>query len=93
LNHPLFELFLKNDQLHDPIVSEAYCKAFGWVSEAHLVQMKKLSYQVNDVLSKLFDDAGLILVDFKLEFGLFEIKSPWVMSFPPMAVACGIKRR
>ncbi len=34
--------------------------------------MKALTYQANDVLKKLFDDAGLILVDFKLEFGLFK---------------------
>jgi len=33
--------------------------------------MKELSLKVNDVLSKLFDDAGLLLVDFKLEFGVF----------------------
>jgi phosphoribosylaminoimidazole-succinocarboxamide synthase len=25
---------------------------------------------VNDILKKLFDDAGLILVDYKLEFGV-----------------------
>ena len=36
-----------------------------------LVEMKKLSLKVNEVLSKLFDDAGLLLVDFKLEFGVF----------------------
>ncbi len=34
--------------------------------------MKRLSYIANDVLSRLFDDAGLILVDFKLEFGLYK---------------------
>ncbi|ETJ32062.1 hypothetical protein Q604_UNBC13461G0001, partial [human gut metagenome] len=33
--------------------------------------MKELTYKANDVLKKLFDDAGLILVDFKLEFGLY----------------------
>ena len=33
--------------------------------------MKELALQVNEVLTKLFDKAGLILVDFKLEFGLF----------------------
>ncbi len=31
-----------------------------------------MTYKANDVLKKLFDDAGLILVDFKLEFGLFK---------------------
>ncbi|MGG2141755.1 phosphoribosylaminoimidazolesuccinocarboxamide synthase [Symbiopectobacterium sp. RP] len=72
LNPPLFDLFLKNDALHDPMVNESYCKTFGWVNETHLARMKALSYKANDVLSKLFDDAGLILVDFKLEFGLFK---------------------
>lgn len=72
LTPPLFDLFLKNDAMHDPMVNESYCKTFGWVSEAHLARMKVLSYRTNEVLSKLFDDAGLILVDFKLEFGLFK---------------------
>lgn len=36
--------------------------------------MKRLSYLANDVLSKIFNDAGLILVDFKLEFGLYQGK-------------------
>ncbi|PWC18163.1 phosphoribosylaminoimidazolesuccinocarboxamide synthase [Brenneria corticis] len=72
LNPPLFDLFLKNDALHDPMVNESYCKTFGWVSEENLARMKELSYQANEVLSKLFGDAGLILVDFKLEFGLFK---------------------
>ncbi|MFV4844967.1 phosphoribosylaminoimidazolesuccinocarboxamide synthase [Edwardsiella tarda] len=71
LNPPLFDLFLKNDAMHDPMVNESYCRTFGWVSDAHLAQMKTLSYRANEVLSQLFDDAGLILVDFKLEFGLF----------------------
>ena len=34
--------------------------------------MQELTFKANEVLSKLFDDAGLILVDFKLEFGLFK---------------------
>jgi phosphoribosylaminoimidazole-succinocarboxamide synthase len=72
LNPPLFDLFLKNDAMHDPMVNESYCKTFGWVNEENLARMKELSYKANDVLSKLFDDAGLILVDFKLEFGLFK---------------------
>ncbi|WP_447722422.1 phosphoribosylaminoimidazolesuccinocarboxamide synthase [Edwardsiella tarda] len=72
LNPPLFDLFLKNDAMHDPMVNESYCRTFGWVSDAHLAQMKTLSYRANEVLSQLFDDAGLILVDFKLEFGLFK---------------------
>jgi phosphoribosylaminoimidazole-succinocarboxamide synthase len=34
--------------------------------------MKELTFKVNVALSKLFADAGMILVDYKLEFGLFK---------------------
>ncbi|MDU4364727.1 MAG: phosphoribosylaminoimidazolesuccinocarboxamide synthase [Klebsiella oxytoca] len=63
---------LKNDAMHDPMVNESYCETFGWVSKENLARMQELTYKANDVLKKLFDDAGLILVDFKLEFGLFK---------------------
>lgn len=72
LNPPIFDLFLKNDAKHDPMINESYCETFGWVSRENLTEMKRLSYIANDVLSRLFDDAGLILVDFKLEFGLYK---------------------
>ena len=54
------------------MINESYCETFGWVSRENLAEMKRLSYIANDVLSRLFDDAGLILVDFKLEFGLYK---------------------
>lgn len=72
LDPQTFELFLKNDALHDPMVNDSLCVAFGWATEAQLAKMKALTCQVNEVLSKLFDDAGMLLVDFKLEFGLFK---------------------
>ena len=31
--------------------------------------MKDISFRVNTILSKVFQDNGMILVDFKLEFG------------------------
>lgn len=70
LSPPTFELFLKNDALHDPFINETHVYAFGWATPEQLSRMKKLTFQVNDVLKKLFDDAGLLLVDFKLEFGV-----------------------
>ncbi|MCO6548080.1 MAG: phosphoribosylaminoimidazolesuccinocarboxamide synthase [Gilliamella sp.] len=72
LNPPTFELFLKNDVLHDPMVNESHCKAFGWASDDQLARMKELSFKINTILTDLFDKAGLILVDYKLEFGLFK---------------------
>ena len=40
-------------------------------SEEEAARMKELTFQVNDILKKLFSDAGLLLVDYKLEFGRF----------------------
>lgn len=72
LNPPTFELFLKNDALGDPMVNEYHARSFGWAEEAHLDRMKALTFQVNAVLKQLFADGGMLLVDYKLEFGLFQ---------------------
>jgi phosphoribosylaminoimidazole-succinocarboxamide synthase len=69
LNPPTFELFLKNDALHDPMVNESLSVSFGWATAEELARMKELTYKVNDVLKALFDEAGMLLVDYKLEFG------------------------
>jgi len=69
LSPPTYELFLKNDTLHDPMVNESLAVTFNWASETELVHMKELTYKVNSVLKTLFDDAGMLLVDYKLEFG------------------------
>ena len=71
LTPPTYELFLKDDALHDPMINESLVETFGWATPAHMATMKTLTYQVNDVLKKLFLDAGMLLVDYKLEFGLF----------------------
>lgn len=74
LNPPTYELFLKNDALHDPMVNESLAVSFGWAAADELEQMKSLTYRVNDVLKALFDEAGMLLVDYKLEFGRCEGK-------------------
>ena len=70
LEPPLFEFFLKNDALHDPMVNDYHIVSFGWATEAQITEMKRLTFAVNDVLKALFDEGGMILVDYKLEFGL-----------------------
>ena len=72
LSPPTFELFLKNDALHDPMVNEYHARSFGWASDEQLETMKALTFRVNAVLKELFAEAGMILVDYKLEFGLFD---------------------
>ncbi len=72
LNPPTFEFFLKNDALHDPMLNDYHIRSFGWATDDEIEQMKTLTFQVNDVLKKLFADAGMLLVDYKLEFGRFK---------------------
>ncbi|AUM14579.1 phosphoribosylaminoimidazolesuccinocarboxamide synthase [Ketobacter alkanivorans] len=72
LNPPTFEFFLKNDDLGDPMVNEYHIKSFGWAEKEHVEKMKELTFQVNEVLKQLFLDGGMLLVDYKLEFGLYE---------------------
>ena len=71
LTPPVFEFFLKNDELHDPMINEFHIETFGWATADSVIKMKELTFKVNAVLTKLFADAGMILVDYKLEFGLF----------------------
>ncbi|NND00723.1 MAG: phosphoribosylaminoimidazolesuccinocarboxamide synthase [Gammaproteobacteria bacterium] len=69
LKYPTFEFFLKNDALHDPMINEYHIRSFDWADEAAVKVMQERTFKVNDILRKLFADAGMILVDFKLEFG------------------------
>ena len=69
LVEPIFEFFLKSDALHDPLVNDDHIRVLKWASVDEIAQMKALTHRVNDVLKPLFADAGIDLVDYKLEFG------------------------
>jgi phosphoribosylaminoimidazole-succinocarboxamide synthase len=54
------------------MVNESHIVGFDWATEAQIVKMKTLTFQVNDILRPLFAQGGMLLVDFKLEFGVDE---------------------
>lgn len=70
LDPPLYELFLKNDELHDPMINDNHAISFGWATQDQLDKMCELTFKINEVLSDLFKKAGLLLVDAKYEFGV-----------------------
>ncbi len=74
LNPPTFEFFLKNDALHDPMINDFHIISFKWASADEIQQMKTLTFKVNDILKDLFAKAGMLLVDYKLEFGRYHGK-------------------
>ena len=72
LSPPTFELFLKNDALGDPMVNESHVQSFGWATPEQLARMKELTFRINTVLKDLFATGNMLLVDFKVEFGLYK---------------------
>jgi phosphoribosylaminoimidazole-succinocarboxamide synthase len=71
---PTFEFFLKNDDLGDPMINDYHIESFGWATADQLAEMKELTFKVNDVLTALFLEGDMLLVDSKLEFGVFHGK-------------------
>lgn len=72
LNPPTFEFFLKNDALGDPMINDFHIRSFGWATEEQVEMMKVLTFKVNTVLKELFFASGMLLVDYKLEFGVYK---------------------
>ncbi len=70
LSPPTFELFLKNDALGDPMVNEYHVQSFGWATPEQMARMKELTFKINAVLKDLFAAGNMLLVDFKVEFGV-----------------------
>ena len=66
---PLFEFFLKDDDLGDPLINDNHIIAFKWGTEKEIKIMKEKTLAINKLLCEKFSDAGLILVDYKVEFG------------------------
>lgn len=72
LDQPIFEFFLKNDPLHDPMVNDSHIIVFNWASAHEIEAMRNLTFRVNELLKPLFMKNGMLLVDYKLEFGRFD---------------------
>ena len=66
---PLFEFFLKDDDLGDPLINDNHITAFGWGTEEEIAIMKEITFKINHLLCTLFKEVGLILVDYKVEYG------------------------
>ena len=68
---PTFEFSYKNDELGDPLMCESHALALGLATEEQIETIKKYAGIVNETLKEFFLDKGLKLIDFKIEFGLY----------------------
>lgn len=69
LKTTIFEICYKNDDLGDPLINDSHAVALGLATFEELKEIYATTGKINDLLQAYFKKAGLILVDFKIEFG------------------------
>ena len=69
LKKPLLEYYYKEDKLDDPMISRDHVVSFGWATDSEIKKIDKLSLEINQYLKMLFIKKGIVLIDFKIEFG------------------------
>jgi phosphoribosylaminoimidazole-succinocarboxamide synthase len=69
LKFPIVEYYYKSDPLDDPLILPEHAIAFGWATQSELDTIHAMALRVNQLLSTFLDERGVLLVDFKLEFG------------------------
>jgi len=72
LEYPVYETYLKNDALGDPLINEHHAYALNIAKPEELRAIFRLTGKINAILRSFFDRRGMILVDFKLEFGRYQ---------------------
>lgn len=68
------EMYYKDDELGDPLINQYHIKAMKLATEEQVATMEKYALQINEILTAYLQEKNLELIDFKLEFGLYEGK-------------------
>ena len=69
LEPPIVQMDFKDDEYHDPMLNDSLIKALGIATQEEIDIITEKALKVNETLKEFFADAGIILVDFKIEFG------------------------
>lgn len=70
LPRPIVELAYMSDDLRDPLVNHSHIQAFGWATPAQMKAIEKATATINETLVPFMEERGLVLVDFRVEFGV-----------------------
>lgn len=71
IDPPLIEFFYKNDSLGDPLITEDHIRLLKLATPSQIGELREYAYTINQALTPFFEKRGMILVDCKLEFGLW----------------------
>ena len=74
LAKPLIDIYFKNDELNDPLLTKDRIELMNIISSKDLDHIIELTLKINGILKSFFKNIKLQLVDFKLEFG-FDFKN------------------
>lgn len=66
----IVEWYYKNDALGDPLIADEHVRLLKLATPEQMAEIKRLALKVNSLLKPFFAERKMILVDFKLEFGL-----------------------
>ncbi len=66
---PIVELYFKSDPLGDPMINDDHVRMLRLATPTELAWIRRTALRVNGVLRPHLRRRGLLLVDFKLEFG------------------------
>ncbi len=69
LSKPLIDIYLKNDELNDPLITKDRIELMNILCSHDLELIINLTFKINEILKSFFKNIQLQLVDFKLEFG------------------------
>jgi phosphoribosylaminoimidazole-succinocarboxamide synthase len=70
----IIEFYYKNDALGDPLISNEHIRLLKLATPEQMAEIKRLALKVNSLLQPFFGERQMILVDFKLELGLYNGK-------------------
>ncbi len=65
----IYDICYKNDELGDPLMNDHHAVALGLATYEELSEIYRMSARINEVLTELFLQIDVELVDFKIEFG------------------------
>ncbi|MCI8400583.1 MAG: phosphoribosylaminoimidazolesuccinocarboxamide synthase [Lachnospiraceae bacterium] len=68
---PTLEFSYKNDELGDPFINTYYALALGLATREELDTIAEMTFKINEVMKAYFANAGIELIDFKIEFGRY----------------------
>ena len=63
------EFSYKDDDLGDPLINSDHAVAIGAATEEEVAEILEVTAKINQILSDAFKKEGILLVDFKIEFG------------------------